>query len=180
MGFSFFGLVAVVTLVGPNGNKSPIAPNASDAANGIRLKRLSIQSFRAVLETWRRWRQNNKTQTNRTMDLKKFITQSMVEIMTGLKDAQDQLKDSHARICPAIHSKMDGQEAIIGRTEKGRAVSVIDYNVAVEVSTDGGKAEIKVMGGVIGGGVKGQIVDAEKIATHIKFSVPVCYPEIAA
>jgi hypothetical protein len=75
---------------------------------------------------------------------------------------------------------MDGQETIIGRTDKGRAISIVDYNVAVEVSTDGGKAEIKVMGGIIGGGVKGQIVDAEKIATHIKFSVPVCYPEISA
>lgn len=138
------------------------------------------QFIKDLCEKWRISRRNKITRKYETMDLKKFITQSMVEIMTGLKDAQDQLADSHARICPAIHSKMDGQETIIGRTDKGRAVSIIDYDVAVEVSTDGGKAEIKVMGGIIGGGVKGQIVDAEKIATHIKFSVPVCYPEISA
>jgi hypothetical protein len=138
------------------------------------------QFLKDLCGRWRRTSRSKKTRNPENMDLKKFITQSMVEIMTGLKDAQDQLKDSHARICPAIHSKMDGQETIIGRTDKGRAISIVDYNVAVEVSTDGGKAEIKVMGGIIGGGVKGQIVDAEKIATHIKFSVPVCYPEISA
>lgn len=111
------------------------------------------------------------------MDLKKFITQSMVEIMTGVKEAQDQLAQvgSHARIAPDVDKSMAGQESLIGRSKSGRAVSVVEYDIAVEVSSDGADGVIKVLGVFA---VKGQMIDASKIASRIKFTVPVCYPEI--
>jgi hypothetical protein len=116
------------------------------------------------------------------MDLKKFITQSLVEIMTGLKDAQDQLRGSHARICPTLSDAITpgGQQTLIGRSTKGQAIALVEYDIAVEASNEaGGGGEIKVLGGLIGAGVEGKKSKAEKIASRIKFSVPVAYPDVA-
>ena len=86
------------------------------------------------------------------MDLQKFITQSLVEIMTGLKDAQDKLKDSHARICPTLSQAITpgGQQTLIGLSTKGQAIAVVEYDIAVEASSEaGGSGGIKVLGGVV-------------------------------
>jgi len=115
------------------------------------------------------------------MNLKNFITQSLVDIMTGLKDAQDQLKDSHSRICPTLSQAITpaGQQALIGVSTKGQAIALVEYDVAVEVSTDGAGGEIRVAAGVISGGLQGKFKDTERRAARLKFSVPVAYPDVA-
>jgi hypothetical protein len=114
------------------------------------------------------------------MDLKKFISQSLVEIMTGLKEAQDALKDSQARICPAPSQEITpaGHNTMIAKSTVGRPIFLIEYDVAIEVSgedTAGGK--ISVLGGLLGGGSNAQTTNADKTASRVQFSIPVSYPD---
>jgi hypothetical protein len=115
------------------------------------------------------------------MNLQQFITQSLVEIMNGLKDAQTGLQDSHARICPMFSNAITpgGQQQLLGITPNNRPISAIEYDVAVEVSTNsagGGGLEITVANVISGGGFLKK-TRADKDACRVKFSVPVCYPE---
>ena len=110
------------------------------------------------------------------MDLQKFITQSLVEIMNGLKDAQTQLQDSHARICPTFHSVHSGKAHWIGEAKGGRYITLIDYDIAVEAtSRDGSEAKISVVS-LLSGGAKASEEESAKTASRIKFSIPVIYP----
>jgi hypothetical protein len=115
------------------------------------------------------------------MDLKKFISESLVEIMDGLKDAQGKLDGkSHARICPAfdLNRKMTGDH-VAGFTRNGRAISLVEYDVAVEAGSEtGGGGSIKVLGGILGVKAAGELKDTEKTASRIKFTIPISYPEI--
>ena len=117
------------------------------------------------------------------MNLQKFIEQSLFEVMTGVRNAQDHLRKegSHARICPTLSSAITpgGQQSIIGLSTKGQAIALVEYDIAVEVSNDGAGAEIKVGFGAVAAGLKGKVKDAERNAVRMKFSVPVAFPDIA-
>jgi hypothetical protein len=93
------------------------------------------------------------------MELQKFITKSLVEIMTGLKDAQDQLKGSQARICPTLSDAITpgGHQVLVGLSKRGQAIALVDFDIAVEASSEaGGGGSIKVLGALIGADVKGK------------------------
>ena len=116
------------------------------------------------------------------MDLKKFVTQSLVEIMIGLKDAQDQLHDSHARICPTLGPAITpgGQNVLLGLSTQNRPIALIEYDVAIEVGGDSGASgEIKLAAGIVSGGFFGKGRNFDKTVSRLKFSVPVTYPDIA-
>ena len=100
--------------------------------------------------------------------------------MTGLKDAQDLLKDSHARVCPKLSEAITtgGHQAIIGLSTEGRPIALVEYDVAVEVASDGAGGELRISSVVVSTIVKGK-KDSEKNSARLKFSVPVSYPEIA-
>jgi hypothetical protein len=116
------------------------------------------------------------------MDLQKFITESLVEIMNGLKEAQDGLKDSNARICPKINRAFETgtKTHLLGWSNKGQGISMIEYDIAVEVTNEGsGGGKISVAMGVINGGGFFGSKKGDKVASRIKFTVPVAYPDAA-
>lgn len=120
------------------------------------------------------------------MELQRFIRQSLVEIMTGIKEAQDDLRGkSHARICPRLSSAITphGHDTLLGTsTEANRPIHLVEYDVAVEVSDKGGGGSFEA-GGIISivtlkAGAKTATRDL-KDAARLKFSIPISYPEIA-
>lgn len=116
------------------------------------------------------------------MKLQTFVSKTLVEIMEGLREAQDALKKSHARICPILGSAITegGNKELIGLTHNNRAISLIAYDIAVEVSQEG---EINVSTGALiealtgGAKAEGDINTGRKSIHRIQFKVPVCYPE---
>lgn len=120
----------------------------------------------------------------KTLDLQTFIKNSLVQIMRGCKEAQDELHSSHARICPRIEVPfLDGGGAsqhALGETGTNRLVQTVDFDVAVtateETETKGG---IGVMTAIINAGSAGQSGKSSESVSRLKFSIPVCYPEIA-
>lgn len=117
------------------------------------------------------------------MDLQKFITESLVEIMTGIKDAQSDLKakGSHSRICPTVSNAFSGSQIhVLGRSEKGQIVSLIEFDIAVEITSEGGGGgKISVAMGLLNAGADGTSKQGDKVASRLKFNVPVAYPDIA-
>ena len=102
--------------------------------------------------------------------------------MNGIKDAQIELKDSHARICPTLNMPSDNawSKGMLGWSTKNQAVTVIEYDVAVEVTTEGkGGGKISVATGLINAAGGGERKTGDKVASRIQFSVPVAYPDIA-
>lgn len=120
----------------------------------------------------------------KTLDLQTFISNSLVQIMEGCQDAQNKLRQSHARICPRVDVPyLDGGGAsqhALGDTGTGRLVQTIDFDVAVtaadEKETKGG---IGVITAIVSAGTSGRSEASHETISRLKFSIPVCYPEIA-
>ena len=116
------------------------------------------------------------------MELNKFVQHTLVSIMEGIKGAQDKLGDSHARICPTLSDAITqgGSNEYIGLNMKGRAISSIDFDVAVEASTEKGiDGGITVLGGWFYSKLKTDAKKSDNVVTRIRFKIPVCYPDIA-
>ena len=118
------------------------------------------------------------------MELRKFISQSLVELMGGLADAQQQLRASqvYATVCPSFSNAISpaGHQTTLGKSTYGRMISLVEFDVAVEATaeTDAGGG-IKVLGGIFGAEAGGKMKDVDKVVSRIKFNVPVVYLEVA-
>jgi len=121
----------------------------------------------------------------KTIDLKSFISSSLQQIMEGCRQAQDNLHDrSHARICPRVDQTFSegaqGVKDVIGQTETFRLVHAIDFDVAVTVTDEKDeKYGIGVIAAFVSAGAGEQVSQTNSAVSRIKFSIPVCYPEVA-
>jgi hypothetical protein len=86
------------------------------------------------------------------MELQQFIRQSLVEIMSGIEEAQRDLKGkSHSRICPRLSDGITphGHDTLLGTsTEANRPIHLVEYDVAVEVSDKGRSGSIEGSGSI--------------------------------
>ncbi|KZK97275.1 MULTISPECIES: hypothetical protein [unclassified Pseudovibrio] len=104
------------------------------------------------------------------MELKEFVTQSLQQILEGVREAQT--VEGGDNINAGLQGiKLDGN--LINGGTYG-VFSVVEFDVAVSAEHSGsGKAALKVFGvGVEGGGQT-----AASYANKIKFSVPVRLPD---
>jgi hypothetical protein len=120
-----------------------------------------------------------------SMELQRFIRQSLVEIMKGIEEAQNDLKGkSHSRICPRLSDGITphGHDTLLGTsTEAKRPIHLIEYDVAVEVSDKGGEGSVSGSAsiGILNVKTGGKSASRDlKDAARLKFSIPVSYPEI--
>jgi hypothetical protein len=109
---------------------------------------------------------------------------SLVQIMEGCREAQDALTDSHARICPRIETPFMEHGGItnhaLGETATHRLVQTIEFDVAVSATEESAtKGGIGVLSAFVGAKMEGESGKALESVSRLKFSIPVCYPEIA-
>lgn len=104
-----------------------------------------------------------------SVDLRTFVKQALTEMILGVADAQEAVKDTTARLNPA---------EIIGGPRRAftgarRPVQDVEFDVAVTATEGGGmNAGIRVLALQIGANDKSQT----SIASRIKFSVPIVFP----
>lgn len=113
------------------------------------------------------------------MDLQQFIAQSLVQIMGGVKDAQGQIGKSDAEVCPVFlrFTDLGEKKSFVGISQKTSGIAVVEFDVAVEATSEtAGGGAIKVIGGFLGGEIGGKAKDVDKVVSRIRFSVPVAYP----
>lgn len=111
------------------------------------------------------------------MKLEDFISESIIQIISGVKKAQDYASQNQALINPITlqQAKSSGDSYYDSRTL--RPAQVIDFDISVTTKEDGkvsGKAGVFVS--VLKLGVEGTEGTENQISNKIKFSVPILLP----
>lgn len=108
------------------------------------------------------------------MDLKDFIKQTLIEITNGVKEAQEEIKDSGAYINPeGFHS---GENLRSGYGGEYRHVQKVKMSVGVNVVEN---SEMKGGAGIISVlslGVSGKVSDVNSVTNRIEFEIPISLP----
>lgn len=95
------------------------------------------------------------------MDLKEFVSATLVQIMEGVTDAQEKTKGSGGRIVPRRESE----------------ASIVKFDVAVfakEEAAGGAKAGLSVLG--VKAGVGGSTGASKEATNRVQFGVPCRLP----
>ncbi|EHK2775591.1 hypothetical protein [Vibrio vulnificus] len=103
------------------------------------------------------------------MELRKFISESLKDILGGISDAQSEVEKG--QVVPFIDETLAAAET--GLT----SYQTVDFEISVNaVEKEGSEAKLNVVAAVIGGHVKG---DSSQTASHsatLKFKVPIRVP----
>ena len=114
------------------------------------------------------------------MELKEYITESLVQITEGINEAMKRLEGTGVIINPNASFYSEGQFWIGKNQHQGpvkRRVQMVEMNIVTSVTdaTEGqGGAKINVGFFNLGGGVKD--TGTEQSTNSIKFSIPICFP----
>lgn len=111
------------------------------------------------------------------MELKDFIKETLIQIVQGIGEAQEELKDTDCAINPRDIKSEDYTTVIL--KNKRHVVQDVDFNIALtNTSNSEDKAGIEVMLGSFGLGGNKTLSDGNTSNTNISFSVPVVFPSV--
>lgn len=100
------------------------------------------------------------------MELRTFISKTLLDIVGGVEDAQKELPIGI--VIPATAKTYQAVEARISE------VQVVDFEVTVRADERAGsEAKLNVVAAVFGGGLKGESGTSGGHAATLKFSVPI-------
>ena len=110
------------------------------------------------------------------MELQEFITNALVQIITGIADARDKTASHDAIIGSGrVYGRTDGAGTITD--EDGRQWSSVEFDVMLaEGSGKDTKGGIGVYLGAVGLGSHGASHSGIETRSSIKFTVPIVYP----
>jgi len=110
------------------------------------------------------------------MELKEFITQTLININQGIIDAQEQTKDSGIKINPKNIRKRDSGNYDVYNGNSA-TIQEIEFNIVVNVA-EGNDSKIAVgaFTGLLSGGVSNTNQNNNSTQTTIKFNLPVQFP----
>lgn len=110
------------------------------------------------------------------MELQEFIKETLTQITKGVKEAQEELKDTGVVINPSgVNSESKGYKYL--QTGGYRYVQDIEINVGlVATEKDGKKAGIGVFTGLLSGGVQANEDYSKQVVNNVKFSIPIALP----
>lgn len=108
------------------------------------------------------------------MELKQFITDALVEIIEGVKNAKTTIGDNGV-INPSAIGNVSAYEGKSSYLAQGHKVcTFVDFDIAVTVTEGTGtKGGIGVFAGAIGLGSQGQSTELNSTVSRIRFQVPV-------
>ena len=114
------------------------------------------------------------------MELKEFITNTLVQIMEGVKDANDKLETSSAEVNPRLgptSSTILAKQGILTADNRG-VIQNVDFDIAL-TGSDGTKTKgaISVLFGAVNLGSSGQSETTNQTVNRIKFYVPITLPK---
>jgi hypothetical protein len=111
------------------------------------------------------------------MNLEDFVSQTLVQIVSGVKKAQAETAPLGAEVNPHLNSPHTELGKLGFLWAGGRAVQVVHFDVALTVvEGTGTKGGIGVFSGAINLGSSGQSSSENRSVSHIKFGVPLALP----
>jgi hypothetical protein len=103
------------------------------------------------------------------MDLRDFISQALVDIISGVADAQKKIPDGE--IVPNVAKTFTAVEHGVSDIQS------VGFEVTVRADErEGSEAKLNVVTAIIGGGVKGEIGKSGGHAATLSFKVPIRLP----
>ena len=113
------------------------------------------------------------------MDLKEFVSETILSVISGVSDAQEKAKEFGAHVNPGGLTRSlsnISDNAIWDNTTNNYAQPVtFDVAVTAEDSATGG-AKVKVLSGILGGDIGGEKGSKNVVASRVQFSVPILLP----
>lgn len=110
------------------------------------------------------------------MDLKEFVRESILQVVSAISEAQPKARELGADICPSyanVGAQLVTQSMYVG-TE---LASFFDFDVALTASdAQTGGAGLKVVAGLIGGGFGGELKTENATVSRLRFRIPVMLP----
>lgn len=111
------------------------------------------------------------------MDLKEFVSKTLIEITEGVISAQNFLTDKGAIVVPA-ELFIPGSAQIRPGGWAGRSIQMVQFKVALAVQENTeGKGGIGVVAGLFKVGVEGGSNSMNESSNSVEFSVPIAFPE---
>ncbi|WP_409525998.1 hypothetical protein [Nitrincola sp. MINF-07-Sa-05] len=108
------------------------------------------------------------------MELKDFVSKTLQEILTGVKEAQDSVAGKHVGTVVPVTFSQDN----LKQPENITPFQNVSFEIVVNVEENSGsEASISVLGGWINGKAKGNNGNSNMEATKISFSVPISFAE---
>ena len=111
------------------------------------------------------------------MELEQFLSETLKQILAGIKDAQGAAKASGGLINPAMIPIHPGPVEGFIRDGAGNVAQIINFDIALTASegtaTKGG---IGVVAGVFNLGSAGSSQDSNTTVSRVRFSVPIILP----
>jgi len=112
------------------------------------------------------------------MELKDFVSQSILQIIEGVKTAQEQNK-TDARVNPSgLRLGSNVEQSNLYDFENHMLLSTVEFDVSVSAEkskeTKGG---IAILVGAVGLGSQGQSGKKDQFVNRLKFSVPITLPK---
>jgi hypothetical protein len=110
------------------------------------------------------------------MELKEFITQTLVQITEGVAEAQTLVKESGCLINPEGFS-MVGDQIKIGYKNEYRKIQNIKMSVSVTVTEGtGNKSGIGIVASVFKVGMSADQKESNEVTNRIDFEIPISLP----
>ena len=114
------------------------------------------------------------------MELSEFVSQSLTQIVKGVKTSQDEIRKQGGFANPAVFTSAHGQASAthFGTIENGQNLLLVDFDVAVTVTDAteggvGGKLSVASFFKFEAGGKANSINES---TSRIKFKVPLALP----
>ncbi|TGD70331.1 hypothetical protein E4634_21170 [Mangrovimicrobium sediminis] len=116
------------------------------------------------------------------MNLKQFVSESLVEIIEGITDAQARIASEDAQVVPNVSnlftkSQSGGTNLALGWDSNGNLIHILEFDVAV-TATEGTetKGGIGVVAGMFAVGSQGRSEEMSQSISRLKFRVPISFP----
>lgn len=111
------------------------------------------------------------------MKLQEFLSETLREVIAGVKNAQTYAAENGAEVNPAAATKQPGRRLVPGSSGGFVAVQEIEFDVAVtSTDTSETQAGAGIFVAALGIGVKDKSDTLNSCVSRIRFSVPIVLP----
>lgn len=111
------------------------------------------------------------------MDLKEFVSETIVQIISGVADAQKQSESLGAKVSPKLTGSSTHGVQLGFLSAEGGATQIVQFDVALTAKEGTGtKGGIGIVAGIVSLGSTGQSNEENASVSRVKFSVPVTLP----
>ncbi len=112
------------------------------------------------------------------MELKEFVAETLKQVVEGVAQAQQDVKELGATINPKGVVYQQGQSYVSPSSRKTIQMIDFDISLAETESTQAG-GRIAVFFGTVAGGAHGKAESGSNAMNRVKFSVPIVLPTYA-